>query len=68
MKVLELVDEGGRFGAKQIYLKRMDKNLSNLAEIEKEKTKLYAMIEVNISETNEIEIKSVHILLRPGAS
>ena len=37
----------------------MGKNLSILAEIEREKPKLYALIEMNIAERSEVEIKSV---------
>ena len=40
-----------------MYLKQMEKDLSILAEIEKEKPKLYALIEMNISERSEVEIK-----------
>ena len=35
----------------------MEKNLSILAEIEEEKPKLYALIEMNISERSEVETK-----------
>ena len=50
-------DEDDRFIARSMYLKKMEKNLSILAEIEKEKPKLYALIEMNISERSEVEIK-----------
>ena len=37
-------------------MKKMENNISILAEIEKEKPKLYALIVMNISEKSEVEI------------
>ena len=52
-----ILDEDDRFVARQMYLKQMEKNLNMLAEIEREKPELYALIEMNISEWSEVEIK-----------
>ena len=53
-----ILDEDDRFIARSIYLKKMEKNLSIFAEIEKEKPKLYALIEMNISERSKESLTS----------
>ena len=40
-----------------MHLKKIVKNWSILEEIENEKPKLYELIEMNISERSEVEIK-----------
>ena len=52
-----IADGDDRFIARKLYLKKLEKNLSILAEIEKEKPKLYALIGINISKRSEVEIK-----------
>ena len=56
-----ILDEDDRFIARQMYLKQMKKNISMLAEIEKQKPKLYTLIEMNISERSEEKIKKCTI-------
>ena len=43
-------DEDDKIIARTIYLKRLEKNLNLISEMEKEKPKLYALVEMNISE------------------
>ena len=64
-------DEDDRFIARQMYQKKMERNLCILAEIEKEKPKLYALIEINISEIinftvheKQVDSKSFREMLR----
>ena len=45
-----ILDESDRLIARSMFLKKMEKNLSMLAEIKKEKPRLYALTEMNISE------------------
>ena len=50
-------DEYDRIIARSMHLKKMEKNRSILAEIEKEKPNLYALVEMNISERREVKSK-----------
>ena len=46
-----------RYIARQVYLKKIEKNLQILADIEKEKPILFALTEMNISERSEVEVR-----------
>ena len=50
-------DEDDRYIARQVYLKKIEKNLQILADIEKEKPILFALTEMNISERSEVEVR-----------
>ena len=50
-------DNDDRYIARQVYLKKIEKNLNILADIEKEKPRLYALTEMNISERREMKIR-----------
>ena len=57
------MDDDDRYIARQIYLKKFEDNLNILAEVGREKPKMYDLTEMNVSETSETEFKSVQILI-----
>ena len=59
----DIKDEDDKIIARSMYLKKLEKNLNMSAEIDKEKPKLYALIEMNISERSEVEVKNAHITI-----
>ena len=50
-------DNGDQYISRQAYLKKIEKNLNILADIEKEKARLNALTEVNISERSGMKVR-----------
>ena len=54
-------DDDDRYIARQVYLKKIEKFLNILADIEKEKPRLYALTEMNISERREMRLRTPYL-------
>ena len=55
--IAAMENDDDRYNTRELYLKKFKNNLNILAQIEKEKPKLCALTETNISERSETEFK-----------